>query len=166
VEDSIGEAFGFGPVVGDVQNGDARAIPDLGQNGNDFAPCLIIEGRQGLIEAEDRRMEGQGPTQGDTLAFSAAHAGRQPIQERGQAQPFSQFPVTGFAPLRSPATHFQGKLQVLTDGQVIKESAILRNESNASLSGRQLRDLTVSDPNRSRPNRAQTANSFEQGGFT
>jgi hypothetical protein len=44
VEDSIGEAFGFGPVVGDVQNGDARAIPDLGQNGNDFAPRLIIEG--------------------------------------------------------------------------------------------------------------------------
>ena len=111
-------------------------------------------------------MKGQGPPQGDPLAFSATHPGGQPVQERGQAQPFGQFPGTGFPALRNPATHFQGKLQVLTHGQVVKERAILRNQSNTSLSGRQICDLTVSDPNRSRSNRTQTANPFEQSGFT
>jgi hypothetical protein len=51
VKDSVGQSLGFGAIVGDVQNRDSGAIPDLSQNGNDFASCLIIEGRQGFIEA-------------------------------------------------------------------------------------------------------------------
>ncbi|MCY1450860.1 hypothetical protein D9M71_676970 [compost metagenome] len=99
--------------MGDVDEGDAEVLLQLGQHALHAHAEVRVEGAQRFVEQQDRRLGDQRAGQGHALALAAGQLGDIAIGEFRQAQsiqPVQRLP----APLGpGHAAHLQAELDVL-----------------------------------------------------
>ncbi len=68
-----------GQIVGDEQVGEAEFLLQLGEQVQDLGLDRDVEGRDGLVEHQELRIEGQCPGHADALALSTRELVRVPL---------------------------------------------------------------------------------------
>lgn len=120
-------------MVGDEEDGDGVAGQVVAEFFAEAFAGGAIEGREGFVEEEDAGLDGEGSGEGGALLFAAGDLTRVAIGEGGDAPGFQEGLDAAIAFMRSQALEAEG--DVLGDGEVGEEGAILEEESDASLLG-------------------------------
>jgi hypothetical protein len=164
-EDAVGETIGLGPVVGDVEEGDAGAGTEIGEDLTDVGAGFVVEGGEGFVEAEDGGLEGEGATEGDALGFAAAESDGAAVEDGIEVEPVAEFGDSLADAVDGPASEFEGEGQVLADGEVIEEGAVLGDETEAALARGGAGDIGAIDEDTACGYGAESADGFEEGGL-
>jgi hypothetical protein len=119
--------------VGDQDDGDAEARREGLEVVLHPAAGEGVEGAEGLVHEQERRVRGQGPRHTDPLALAAGEVRRPPPAdgvgvELHQAQ---QLHPAVHPPRLRPAQQARHEPDVVEDGQVGKESALLDDVADA-----------------------------------
>jgi hypothetical protein len=165
LEGVVGEAGGLATVVGDVEEGDAGALADVSEDVADFGAGLVVEGGEGFVEAEDRRVEGEGSAESDALGFAAGEAEGEAVEEVGEAEPGGELVDAFLDEGLRPAADVEGEGEVLADGEVGEEGTVLGNESDAPCARGFEGDVATVDADAARYDGAEAADGFEEGGL-
>jgi hypothetical protein len=151
--------------VGDVEEGDAGALSDVGEDIADVGAGVVIEGGEGFVEAEDLRVEGEGAAEGDPLGFAAGETLGETVEEMGKPKPGGEF-VDAFGNAGGgPATDVEGETEMLADGEVGEEGAVLGNETDPSGSRGFVGDVAAVDADVAGLDGSEAADGFEEGGL-
>lgn len=151
--------------MGDVEEGDAGALADVGEDIADVGAGVVIKGGKGFVEAQDLRVEGEGAAEGDALGFAAGETQGQAVEEMGESEPGGEF-VDAFGNARGgPAADVEGEAEVLADGEMGEQGAVLWDETDPSGSWGFVGDVTPVDADATGLDGAQAADGFEQGGL-
>jgi hypothetical protein len=151
--------------VGDVEEGDSGALSDVGEDIADVGAGVVIEGGEGFVEAEDLRVEGEGAAEGDTLGFTAGETLGETVEQMCKPKPGSEF-VDAFGNAGGgPAADIEGEAEMLADGQVGEEGAVLGNETDPAGSRGFVGDVAAIDADMAGLNGAEAADGFKEGGL-
>lgn len=151
--------------MGDVEEGDAGALADVGEDIADVGAGVVIEGGEGFVEAEDLRVEGEGAAECDALGFTAGETQGETVEEMGESQPGSEFVDAFGNAWGGPAADVEGEAEVLPDGQVGEEGAVLWDETDPAGSRGFVGDVSAVDADAAGLDGAEAADGFEEGGL-
>lgn len=165
LEGVVSEAGGLATVVGDVEEGDAGALADVGKDIANLGAGFVVEGGEGFVEAEDLWMEREGAAECDALGFAAGQTEGKSIEEGSEAEPGSEFVDACGDAVGGPAADVESEGEVLTDGQVGEEGAVLGDESDAAGARGFEGDVATVDADVAGHDGAEAADGFEEGGL-
>ena len=80
-DDAVGQAHRFDLIVGDEDEGGAKALVQVLQFGAELRAQLGVEVRQRFVEQEHRRFAHDGAAHGDTLALATRQLPRLAVEE-------------------------------------------------------------------------------------
>ena len=105
----------------DVDRGD----PELPLDGPDLLaqddPDLGVKGRQGLVEEQDLRLDGERPGERDALLLAAGQLPREPVTAALEVDQFEQFADAPGDIRIGALAHLESEADVAGDRQVRKQ---------------------------------------------
>jgi len=125
--DAVGEAEGFGEVVGDEDGGFGQGFLQVQELPVELEPGEGVEGAEGLVEEDEGRIGGEGAGEGHSLALAAGELGGIAAGVGGEFQPneLEHFAGAGLAAVAVPAQKARDELDVLFNPPVGNEAAVL-----------------------------------------
>ena len=153
-------------VVGDVDEGCAEALVQLGELGAHVDAQLRVEVRQRLVHEEDVRMPDHGAAEGDALALAAGELSRPAIEQRAELEllrhrfdlaldtahyrpaPPRQQPYQGQALMQAQTRHDERQAEIGPHRHVRVERVALEHHRDPPLVRTQMVDRRSADQNR------------------
>jgi uncharacterized OsmC-like protein len=135
--DAVGEAEGFGEVVGDEDGGLAQGLFEVQELAVQLEAGEGVEGAERLVEKDEGRIGSEGAGEGDALALAAGELGGITAGVDGEIEAHERqhFAGSGLAALAVPAQEAGDELDVLIDPPVRNEAAVLGHVANSPAQG-------------------------------
>ena len=156
---------GLNLVVGHVDGSDAEAGLQgcyLGAGGD---AELGVEVGQRLVHQENLRRTYDGTTHGDALSLAARERLRLAVEEVLQTQQVRGFLYSLLTFRLGNTSHLESKAHVVAHGHVGVQGVVLEDHSDVAVLGREVGDVTFTDPDGSGVDLLQAREHAERGGL-
>ena len=148
--------------MGDVKDADSGLALDAFQEFHDLARVLSSRALRGSSKQKGGGAERQGATEGDTLLFPAAEAGRVALQEVADLEHLGKFRDASSNQVASGAADDEGEGQLVSNGHRREERSILGNESDVSFGRLEFGHVGLPEDDPARNDRFQSGNRFQE----
>ncbi len=139
--DAVADGERFLLIVGDEQGGGAGRTEDVDDLIADPCPQVGVEAGERFVEQQERRLEGEGTSEGDALPFAAGEFVRVALVVAGEADELQHLGGASGPGLRVP----DAESDVAGHGEVREQGVILEDETDPSLLGWQRASPVVDD---------------------
>jgi len=99
------------------------------------------------------------------LGFAAAEAVGTAVEDGIELEPEAEFGDALADAVKGPAPEFEGEGQVLSDGEMFEEGAVLGDEAETALAWRGEGDIGAIDEDAAGGDGTESADGFEEGGL-
>lgn len=141
--DVVGSRNQVSRVVRDVEEGEVEVALEIAEESAQVSAEGGIEVGEGFVEEEEVGLEDQGTTDGRACGLAARKRGGEMMESWAEIKPVPHDLGSG-APLVSvEALEAEGKLELLDEGQVGKESGGLGDPAAGAILGRETGDVGV-----------------------
>ena len=124
--------------MGDDDHGDAQALVDIGDQLQDGAGGVGVQGGGGLVAQEDLGRGGQGTGDGDALLLSAGELGGIGVGLVGEAHQLQQLQRLLPGLLFGHAVDLHGEADIFQTGPLHEQVEALENHADGAPGGAQL----------------------------
>lgn len=161
----IGHGQGFLLVVGNQDGGNPGVAEDAFDLAAQAHPEGGVQGTEGFVQEDDVRGDGQGPGQGDALAFTPGEGRGTPVGERGQFHQTQFLPgdFSGFPPVR-PA-HSWAERHVLLHAHMGEEGVVLEYHAHPAVLAFEVGDVPAALEDAPGGGAEKAGGQVEKGGF-
>src|SRR4051794_13782236 len=134
--DAVGQSEGLAEVVGHQHGGLGEAAFQLQELAVELQAGQGVEGAEGLVEQDQRRIGGEGAGEGDPLALASGELGGiAAALSRGEPDQLQHLARPLLATVAVPAEETGDQLDVALDAPVGDQAAVLRHVADAATEG-------------------------------
>jgi len=134
--DAIRQEHRLGDRVRDEHNGLARLLPDPLEVDLELVASQRVEGAEGFVHQEERRVVDEGPTEGDTLAHPARQLEGVPPLEALEADGGDEGPGAGLVRPRVFPPHHELEEHVAQHGAPVEQEIALEDDADVRVGRR------------------------------
>ena len=142
-EHSIAESHSLADRMGDEQRRDAAALDELVQQTAHLRAGDLVERGERFVHRQQRRAEGKGPHQRDTLLHAAGELVGMGIEERAETDPLQQLDRVGRGRAVGAAVDVEQQAGVGANGPPREQTGVLRHDGDLLVPPRLDRRLAI-----------------------